>query len=460
MQEQQPEDARTEALDSAQTIRSMIAHSDERFQALSMRIAGLEDNLIAIVAATRALRTTIEGGGIRATADGTTETGDAATYPAPPAVVQDVEDIRATLEQLERHLAAAFDHLANRDQEMIASFHEQVRAETSLTLERVETLEGHVRDGALAMGNLVGAVQEEVRTLSQIAAQETDSDPVAIQATIDDRMARLAALVRSDSTRLAELVQEAKADGSRAMAETLDARLGRMSELVSATTMSAVSEVARKVPEETVNAIRRPIEELTMSMDSDFVSLTDTIDAQLRRIGNSVAEQTAQAADAAIAHRLNSTLEKITAAAAALDRPAATGGITEATGEDIADLFDQRITALAKLIRADNKALASVIEVAAEQQAAKQAARAVKEMHASLPDQMMEAIDRRFQALADAMHRETQATVEAFAKTADVLAQRLDDATTGMNDRHERDMQGVNEQLGDAVRALINIRRQ
>ncbi|MGA1354987.1 MAG: hypothetical protein ACO32I_09470, partial [Candidatus Limnocylindrus sp.] len=48
--------------------------------------------------------------------------------------------------------------------------------------------------------------------------------------------------------------------------------------------------------------------------------------------------------------------------------------------------------ALAKMIRSDNQRMAKVIELAAQQEAAKQTMRAVKEMEANLPLQLSDLI--------------------------------------------------------------------
>jgi hypothetical protein len=127
----------------------------------------------------------------------------------------------------------------------------------------------------------------------------------------------------------------------------------------------------------------------------------------------------------------------------------------EAAGEDLADIMDSRLTALAKLIRSDNKAIAQVVQVAAEQQAAKQATRAVKELAATLPAQMLETMDRRFAEFAEHMHRDTQLTVNAIAKSTDVLAGRMDRVGVAIGQQYDEDM----ERLGNAVSALAMTRR-
>ena len=99
------------------------------------------------------------------------------------------------------------------------------------------------------------------------------------------------------------------------------------------------------------------------------------------------------------------------------------------------------------MIRSDNKTLAEIVNVAAEQQAAKQANRAVKELAAALPSQVTELIDRRFAELEDKLHGETQSTMVAVAKVADVMSQRMDDVES----RYTAGVERAAERLGDAV---------
>jgi paraquat-inducible protein B len=446
MQEQMPTEGRAE-IDPAQTLRSMIAHTDERFQALAVRIAGLEDYLSGISSNLRALREAADAGTMVSPQDDPfTETST--TRGA--AIAESMGEVNTRLDELESHLAAAFEHLAGRDRLLVDTLTEQIHAESAQALERVEALEGHVREGSLAMGSLVEAVQEEVRTLSELGTREIAVDPanigVELERAMDEKVRGLAALIRSDSMRIAELVQQGMPEGATGqggLTEILDARIGRMSELVSATTMSAVAEVARKVPEETVGAVSEKIEEMTISVDRDFVALTDTIDAQLRRMGHAIAEEVAHSTDASLAQRLNG---------------AAAGTAGGANVEHMQQMIDERMTQLARLIRSDNKAMASVVEIAAQQEAAKQAARSVKEMQASLPAELLDAIDRRFHSFAESMHRETQATVEALAKTAEVLAQRIDQTTASLDERYDRDMRAVSDRLGRVVDAIDSAR--
>lgn len=425
------------ALSRDQAIRGLIAHSDERFQSLSVRVASIEDTLMAMSNATRELRTLLAQGAIG-------EGGVAAVGGA---------DVEARIAELERHLEAAFQHLAERDRAMVEAVRDQVRREAERaaedTAQRVERLEGHVEAGATSMIELVDRVKTEVGKLNEIAGREIDIDPSEIKRDLEDKLGRLAALVRSDSTRLAELIQQKSGPDTREFAQALDSRLGRMSELVSATTMAAVNEVARQVPEQAADALQERLEELTMSIDRSFVGLTDSIEAQLRRQGNAIVERTAETVDRQIADRLSSSVERLSTAAEQIERVnTGVGGIGEGVAADLGDLLDQRITALAKMIRSDNKAMAEYIQIAAEQQAAKQATRAVMELAASLPDRIMETMDRRFAEFAEALHRETQYTVEAVAKTADVVGNRMERVATAIGQQYDEDMGQIKRALG------------
>lgn len=441
------------ALSRDQVLRGMMTTTDERYQALSTRIADIESSLSAMSRATGELRA-IATSGVLGIGTGTGSGEDVAAASAGFA------EVKQHMIDLEGHLEAAFAHMAERDQTIIGSIRHEIKSETAEaigeTTKRVEEIEQFVKGGANAMGHLVRVVQDEVKTLRGMADREIEIDPERIKHAIDEGIIGLARLVRSDSTKLAELIQAehhaGEATSPGAVAAVLDARLGRMSELVSATTMSAVGEVARKVPAAAADAMQGQFEELSVSIDRSFVTAADSLESHLRRASNAVVERTAEAVDRQIADRLGATIEHMNAAVASMQQTATatTGGLGEAAGEDLADLLDSRLTALAKLIRSDNRAMADVISVAAEQQAAKEATRAVKELAAALPAQVLETLDRRFAEFAEHMHRDTQLTVNAIAKSTDVVANRMDRVGVAIGQQYDEDMQ----RLGNAVSAL------
>lgn len=407
-------------LSKDQAIRGMLTHTDERFQSLAVRVASIEDNIAAMSQATRDLRDSIER-------NGPTKPGGSAgeaTAAAPPI---GAEEFR----------------------EMLAPIAEQIRLENAeaadRTGERVAELEGHVKEGIAAVGRLAEVVQDEVVRIDALAEREesegTESQaPVteAIGEAVNGGLARLATMMRSDNSKLADLVKSGP-EGSvdPALAQLLDARLGRMSELVSATTMSAVNEIVRNLPEGSapVNATGPPadkLEEMMMSMDRNFVGLTDTLESQLRRMSHAVAEHTAESVDRSIGDRMNANLERLSSAIGAIETNGGNGngngngnGLGEATSTDIAAIVDDRLTQLAKMIRADNKALAGALRVTAGQ-------------NDLIPHQVAQAVDKRMGELSENFHRESQSMVEAIAAMADALARRIDRATMSVHERFDR----------------------
>jgi DNA anti-recombination protein RmuC len=122
---------------------------------------------------------------------------------------------------------------------------------------------------------------------------------------------------------------------------------------------------------------------------------------------------------------------------------AVTQGRTE---EAIAHQVDARIAALAKMVRSDNQSLGR--QIVADQEASKQALRAMKELQANLPAEVIETIQRRMDDLA-----------ESVAKSQEMLAQRIDRMAGKLGDRYDNDIQIVVERMGDAMHALASLGR-
>jgi len=447
------------AISKDESLRGVMELADERFQSLSLRVSQIDDSMLAMSNATRELRSLIVSG---AWGSDRPSEKSADSQALEATAVQ----LGARIDEIEHHLAAAFQNLAQRDTQLLAAVQEKVAkgAGQGGAAARTADLEDKLAASAGAMSTLVESVRQEVAQLNVLATRENDTDPAQISATLDDRLSRLAGLVRSDSRAIAELVQSQSEAQARALAETLDQRLGRMSEIVSATTMAAVNEVARSVPEQAAEALSKRVDEVVAAIDKNFIDLVDVTETEMHRVGRLIADrtaaQTATQVDTAIAGRLDGTVARLTNAAEVMERSSATGGsgapagLPEATGEGLAAIVDARVTALAKMIRSDNKAMAQVMQVAAEQQAAKQAARVAMEMAASLPQQIMETLDRRFAEFAENMHAETQSTVVAVAKAADVLAQRMDQTASAVNAKNEQDLAAMNDRFGRAVHEI------
>ena len=120
-----------------QAIRSLIASSDERFQALSTRAGRVEDALGDLAETGRATREAIESSvaSIREIADSPTLHG--------------VEGVRNQLEQVERHIAETFKNLDERDATLTDTILQQVREHGEMvareTSRVVEAMQGYVQ---------------------------------------------------------------------------------------------------------------------------------------------------------------------------------------------------------------------------------------------------------------------------------------------------------------------------
>ena len=127
--------------------------------------------------------------------------------------------------------------------------------------------------------------------------------------------------------------------------------------------------------------------------------------------------------------------------------------------------IDDRLTALAKMIRADNRVLSERMAVPQAPatdggESTKLVLRAVKEMQASLAGDVMGSMDRRFQSMADQLHKETQSTAEAMVKVAEVMGQKIDRLSVRIDEGYGNDIQVVIDRMGDAIQAMSGAPRR
>ncbi|HKE54840.1 MAG TPA: hypothetical protein VKC55_08745 [Actinomycetota bacterium] len=82
----------------------------------------------------------------------------------------------------------------------------------------------------------------------------------------------------------------------------------------------------------------------------------------------------------------------------------------------------------------------------ADQDVSKQALRAMKELQASLPAEVIQIVDERFGSLAESIERSNQVLAGRIDRMADTLGQRQND-----------DIQVVIDRMGDAMHALASL---
>ncbi len=504
------------AISKDQTLRSLIAHTDERFQTLAVRTARLEDTLNMLAEGVRAAREELARG-VEALESVPTDTG--------------IAEIRERLEQVTRQVARAFEALAERDRAITEVVEGRVREHGELVVSETaritKALESYVQQGVAAMGQLAGnveahlerlaeredevgarlteiaeaqvrAVQERIEGVADRIAREAASTSEAIshllevtdernrslgellelmhdrvgmetrdvlmavdglegrlRGVLEQRLRGLAELVRSDSLALRdELVRTAAAlDG--AVAHTLKERLDGVVQSLTSATGWMVEEIVRRVRDEALAALERQgreqarlldgrLDEAVSTIDRNMVRMSDSLEGQLdrlvRTVGERASEAASQAAEAAIRERLDEVAERLAASAALIERAQIR------TEETVMRAMDARIAALAKMVRSDNESLAR--QIVADQDTSKQALRAVKELQASLPADVIETIQRRMDDLA-----------ESVAKSQEMLAQRIDRMAAKIGERYENDIQIVIDRMGDAMHALASLGR-
>jgi len=492
-----------EALSRDQSIRSLIAHTDERFQGLAVRTARVEDTLNMLAEGMRSAKDQL--------ARGVDALQDVKASPA-----TGVADIRARLDEVTRQIAIALQTLAERDRAIVESVQQRVREHGELvsteTAAITKAMESYVQQGVAVIGQLAGDVETQMATIrqrdeeigariSEAAREQLDlidqritsiserlsgettslnetiahllsttdernrslgeylelmHDRVGMEGrevltavesssqetgrAIEARIMGLAELVRSDSTTLRNELVRTTAAQDESLARTLDERLGRVSETLATTTDWMVGEIARRVGEDSGQAIRTRLDEVlvaierrgdetsralngrlddaVMAIDRNMVRMSDTLEGQLERLARTVGERAS---------------ESVTRA-------------QMRTEELVTQAVDARVAALAKMVRSDNESLAR--QIVSDQEASKQALRAMKELQASLPADVIETVQRRMDDLA-----------ESVAKSQEMLAQRIDRMAAKVGERYDNDIQIVIDRMGDAMHALASLGR-
>jgi hypothetical protein len=496
-----------------QAIRSLIAHSDERFQALAVRSARLEDTLNLVADSVRGAKAQL--------AESVDRLGE-------PAAFADAAALRTQLAEITRQVAGALKTLAERDQEVVEAVRARILEHGELITQETTRISGamesYVRHGVEAIGQLAGSMEAQVHALAardddvaeriqhavdqqtailgeqlQLMYERIALDTTAITETANrhtdrdvERVRALAEQVQLmyermaiDTTSITEAVShqgERDAERDRALGEYLHvlsdrvdvARRDTVNELNSALS-ARVMGLARLVRSD-AEALRRELvrtaephdERIAAMLDERLARVSQAVEAGttrmaeelVRRIGDETADAVRARVDEAVAGLATRTDEHAAAmdgrmdgAFAAIDRRLneMTGGIEaqferlgNAVGERAASGADQGMASLARLVRSDNELLAK--QIAADQEASKQALRAMKELQANLPDEVIEMVEQRFSSLAESIERSNE-----------TLAKRIDKMTEKIGERYDSDIQVVIDRMGDAMHALASL---
>jgi DNA primase large subunit len=410
-----------------QAIRSLIASSDERFQALSTRAGRVEDALTDLAETGRATRAAMESSAasIRDIADSPTLHG--------------VEGVRLELEQVERHIAETFENLDERDRMLTESILIQVREHGELvareTSRVVEAMQGYVQGGAEAVGRLAQRVEEHAESFATQDGELTANVGATVRGEIQaigqqlDLMAERMGIGTRDQVAL-----------KAAMERFIDARVRGLAELVRSDSQ----------------ALRGMIEENKAEQER---MLREIVEERMILVGEALVEKTGEAAETAIAATIGETVERLHTSMGAID------GIDtmlaeqqQAFEERMRTHVDDRVTAIARLVRADNQALAERFATAGpggeDAELLRQTLRSIKELHAGMANDVLSSVDRRFQAMSDQLHKESQAQAEAMLTVAERLSDKIDRVTVAVDEGYGNDVQIVVDRMSEAIQAM------
>ena len=482
-----------------QAIRALIAHSDERFQALAARTGRVEDTMNMLAESVRTAREQI------ARSADALESGAGGGLGASPL---GVGQIRAQLDEVSRQVAAAFQTLADRDQEIVDTLQVRIREHGELVVQETarisQAMQEYVQQGVETMGNLAGSpdssmqamsahdgvTDQTVRSVDQQIAELAEQLQLLYDRTgiamsslhesvtfLGDRMGvesrerleemnrafeakviGLANLVRSDSEALRrEMVTTAEAhDGE--IARMLDERLTAVTETLADSVVASIeakldgsmAALAARTDEQT-RLIDARTGETVSAIDRNLIRMVDALDEHFERLGGGVGDRAASAAELAIGARFDDVLARLHAAASVIEREnAETRGAIERTWshlDETRSALDTRFVALAKLVRSDSETLAG--QIVADQDVTKQALRAMKELQASLPSEVIQMVEERFGSLAESIERSNEMLAARIDRMADTIGQRQND-----------DIQIVIDRMGDAMHALASLGKE
>lgn len=445
-----------------QAIRSLIVTSDERFQAIAVKTARLEDNLHDLAESERRTREAMEvaSQAIAAIADSPSLHG--------------IETVRSQLEQVEAHISEAFAHFDQRDSEIAEQLQTQVREHGDLiaseTARVVESMQSYVQGGAEAIGRLAQRIEEHAKLFVLQDHNITQHVIEAVNITGEDVMGQLELI--KEKVGLHGRDQEQIQAGVERM---IDVRMRGLAELVRSDSMAL-----QKLVEERMSAPALVMGEdgqvsfdetsITRSIDQRMSVLAQVLDERMDAMERATAEQVLALSSATTAS-MDRNLERMATAAGqvdGLDEMVAEG--QQAFEERMLNHIDERMAQIARLVRSDNQALSAKVGELAETVPAqtetldaellRSVLRSIKELQAGMASDMLGTIDVRFQQVADQLHREGQGQAEAMLKVAEVLGHKIDRLSIRVDEGVGNDMQIVVDRMSDAIRAMSGVRRE
>lgn len=460
-----------------QAIRSLIAHSDDRFQALSVRTARVEETLNLVATSLRGAQDRLSS-----------TLGDIT-----PGSAEDAAALRAQLTEVTRQVGEALGTLAERDQAIVDAVRTRVREHGELitqeTTRIAHAMEGYVQHGVEAIGQLAGAMEAQVQAFGTREEEITGRVAQAVEqqmTLLGEQLQLMYERLAIDTNAITEYVTSFAERGdehTRAVGEylhvlhdrvdvvtrdavtelnhTLEERVMGLARLVRsdaealraeiASAGEARDEVVRTRIDDAITRIEAhgdersrtidgQMDQALTAMDRNMIRMTDVVESHLERLEQTVAERAARAVEVSLGERFDDVLARLQAATGTLE------GHRSEMSRSVGESVDERMGSLARLIRSDNETLAQ--QIVADQEASKQALRAMKELQANLPAEVVEMVEQRFASLAESIERSNE-----------FLTTRIDRMAEKLGERYDSDIKVVVDRMGDAMHALASLGR-
>jgi hypothetical protein len=351
-----------------------------------------------------------------------------------PLAVKDLAALRAQLADITRQIAGALHELAERDQEVIEAVRSRVLEHgeliTSETTRISRAMETYVQQGVEAMGKLAGSMEAQVHLLT------TRDDAIAdrVREIVDPQTALLGEQL--------QLMYERMAIDTRSFTDAVSELNTAMSRNIMGIARMVRSD-AEALRNEIVRTARVDDGQIAAILEDRLARVTDEIEAGTTRLVEQLTRGIAEAHAELTAH-LTGTLGQQTPVSE--ERVRSIEERLDETASALDAKLAGRIEGLGRLVRSDNVTLAE--QVSAGQAATKQTLRALKELQANLPGDVIQLVEQRLASLAETIERSNE-----------TLGKRIDMVADSVGRRQDSEIQVVIDRMGDAMHALAGLGR-
>jgi len=273
------------ALSRDEAIRGLIAHSDERYQLVAMRVSNLEETLKAMAESTEAVKESV----LRSSA----VLQETASSPE----LRDAEEARVRLVEIEHHLTTAFQQLEERDRQLVEMLERHVDEQRARVVEEtgraaVEAIEGPIQGGVEMIENLTQRVDDRSNAVGERAEELMGRMTQTVEQQIrlmNERLWDTLTALGESSRKLQEIVVRSATmlrDAAGAPPQELVGRLGEMETALAA----AIQQLADRDAELVRALTGRLAESLRESFERGIQPPQALID-EAHRLGTTVHEE-------------------------------------------------------------------------------------------------------------------------------------------------------------------------